>query len=440
MYIRLMLRKSKDHNPNYLCKIVQLNGLRKHSNADRLQCVDIDYQTVITGLDAKDGDTYVYFPVESQISRDFLSHTNSFREKAMNADTEHSGFFEKHCRVKAMKLRGERSMGYIVPASVVSEWAGMDISSEVGAEFDTVNEKLLVKKYVAKTRGARNAKNGKSPALSRLIEGQVHLHVDTENLRRNAHKVEEDDFITISNKVHGTSFWVSNVLVKRKLSLLERIAKFMGIPVIEQEYDLVYGSRRVVKNKHFKDPKLSDHFFGYDLWEDIKDEIGHLIPRGYTLYGEMIGYDKNGKQIQKGYPYGCDVGEHKLQVYRITYTNPDGLVFNLPTSEVVSFCHKRGIGHLEVFEADWAGEILDGYLTLHGLLHDNSVDGTALFIKYLEDKYTEKECSWNPGMPNEGIVVRVERGDEFEAYKLKSFAFLEHESKLADSNEVDIES
>ena len=121
-----MLEISKNANPNYLCKVVQLKNLQKHSNADRLQVVSVDFNNVITGLDAKEGDIYIYFPIESKISKDFLSYTNSFRNKTMNANPEGVGFFEENCRVKAVKLRGEKSMGYIVPARIVEQWSNLD--------------------------------------------------------------------------------------------------------------------------------------------------------------------------------------------------------------------------------------------------------------------------------------------------------------------------
>lgn len=252
-----MITISKNANTNYLCKVVELKGLHKHSNADRLQVVSIDFNNVITGMDAKDGDVYVFFPVESKISKDFLSFTNAFRDKTLNADQEKTGFFEDNCRVRAMKLRGEKSMGYLVPVTEVLSWAGVDEFNVnwVGEEFDTINGKLLVEKYMVKVPVAREPRQGKKPNLSRLVEGQVHLHADTENLRKNAHKINPEDTISITYKTHGTSWWVSNVLVKRKLSWLERIAKRFGAAVQTEEYDLVYGSRRVVKNQYLEDPK-----------------------------------------------------------------------------------------------------------------------------------------------------------------------------------------
>ena len=118
-----MLSISEKANTNYLAKVVDLKNIKKHPNADRLQTVDIDFNTVITGMDAKEGDTYVYFPIECKINKDFLSETNSFRDKELNSDKEQMGFFEENCRVRAMRLRGEKSMGYIVPISVVFNWA-----------------------------------------------------------------------------------------------------------------------------------------------------------------------------------------------------------------------------------------------------------------------------------------------------------------------------
>jgi len=432
-----MLKKSDQFNPNYLAKVVKLKGLQKHSNADRLQTCLIDFQNVITDMKAKDGDIYVYFPVECQINKDFLSKTNSFRDKTLNTEPDEGGFFEKHCRVKAMSLRGERSMGYIVPANHVFEWAGVNKnpSDFVNTEFDTINEKLLLKKYIKKVNkhdGPPN-KKGKKPALSRLIEGQVHLHVDTDNLRKYMSNIKPSDTISITYKTHGTSWWVSNVLVKKKLNWIEKVLLNLGVKIQTEEYDLVYGSRRVVKNKQFEDPKGQDHFYGYDLWKDIKDEIGYKIPKGFTLYGEMIGYDKEGNFIQKPFDYGCRPGEHKLEVYRITYTNPNGVVMELSTPQIVEFCLRNRLNPSYRY---FTGKARDLYPQLHTgeYWHEK-------FISNLEDDYANGERCFrcNNKVPAEGICLRVERLYEYEIYKLKSFEFLEFETKQLDAGESNIE-
>ena len=126
-----MLTTSKDANKNYLAKVVKLEGVTKHSNADRLQTVKIDFNTVITGMDAKDGDIYVYFPVESKINEMFLAETNSYSDKEMNIDSDKKGYFGRKGRVKATRLRGEKSMGYIVPIQTVVKWAGYEYGTAV---------------------------------------------------------------------------------------------------------------------------------------------------------------------------------------------------------------------------------------------------------------------------------------------------------------------
>lgn len=445
-----MLKISKDANPNYLCKVVVLRGVKKHTNADRLQTVEIDFNTVITGMDAKDGDVYVYFPVEGKINKDFLSHTNSFRDKTLNADPEQAGFFEENCRVKAMKLRGEKSMGYIVPSNVVAAWANFDIfAGDAGTEFDTIGGKLLVEKYQVKKKEPRT-KQGKAPQVSRLVEGQVRLHVDTENLRRNAHKIHPKDTISITYKTHGTSWWVSNVLVKRKLNWLERLSQKLGLRIQDKEYDLVYGSRKVVKNKGFDDPKGKDHFFGYDLWEDIKNYVGEDLPEGYSLYGEMIGYDRNGSAIQRGFDYGCRPEgtafdeadpQSKLEVYRVTHTNPQGIVTELNYPQMVQFCDKLGLKTPYLYFYGKAEDWLSTFTEAAYLGLDDIEGFQELFVHKLEETYNEKDCFMcATGIPEEGIVVRKENLFSCESYKLKSFRFLEWESKELDRGEVDIES
>ena len=249
----MSLQISKNANPNYLAKVVKLKGLQKHPGADRLQTVVIDFQTVITGMEAKEGDIYIYFPVECTINTSFLSITNSFRDKTFNDDSEKTGFFESNGRVKAVRLRGEQSCGYLVPKNVVEDFANFLIhDSFVGTEFDTINGIKLLEKYVIKESVSGANKNKTASKLSRLVEGQVRLHVDTENLRKNVHKIKPSDLISITYKTHGTSYWVGNVLVKKQLNWFEKLAKKIGLNIVDTEYDLIYGSRNVVKNANSK--------------------------------------------------------------------------------------------------------------------------------------------------------------------------------------------
>lgn len=438
-----MIEMSKEANPNYVCKVVKLENLRKHNNADRLQIATVDFQDVVVGLDVNVGDLFVFFPAESKINADFLSHTNSFREKTLNQDSEKAGFFESKGRVKAIKLRGEKSMGYLAPVSQFDSFIGSEIDwgALINEEFDTINGIKIVSKYVVYSEKRDRDKQGKSPALTRLIDGQVHLHVDTENLRKNVHKLNLDDTISITYKTHGTSWWVGNVLVKKRLSFAERILNRIGFDMPEREYDLVYGSRRVVKNKYFEDPKASQHFYGYDLWKDIRNELEGKIPKGYTLYGECLGFTQEGKEIQKGYDYGCSPGQFKIEVYRITHTTEDGLVTELTYPQIVEFCERSGLTPSYKFFYGSVRELAclnpDDDATFFSLPPENWREN---LVRMLESKYNEKDCFMCINkVPEEGIVVRKDSLFSCEPFKLKSFRFLEWETKQLDEETVNLE-
>lgn len=444
-----MLEIKNTENTNYLAKVVTISQLKPIEGADRIQIAVVDFNDVVVSKEVQIGDVMVYFPVECAINLDFLSFTNVFRNPELNKDQETKGFFEDKGRVKAIKMMQGRvkSAGYLVQSFHVSAWANYDIfPDDSGTRFDSIGGKLLVTKYEIKKKEPRT-KEGKKPKVSRLIEGQVTLHPKTDNLRHNPHMISPEDLISITYKTHGTSWWVANVLVKRKLSWLERLGQRLGLNIQDSEYDIVYGSRRVVKNESLDDPKQKDHFYGYDLWEDIKNHVADRVPKGFTLYGEMIGFDRNGGYIQKGYDYGCipnghafqrkneDFTQSKLEVYRITQTNADGTQTELTYPEIREFCNKYDLDTPTLFYYGKAGKWLNlkGDFTLQ--------EWQTAFVEELQAKYNDKNCFiCKNEVPEEGVVVRKENFFFFEAYKLKSFDFLEWETKAHDRGESDIES
>lgn len=434
-----MITISKDANRNYLAKIVKLKGLKKHSNADRLQCVIIDFQNVITDMTAKDGDVYVFFPVECEINKDFLSFVNAFREKELNQDQTQVGFFEKNCRVRAVKLRGEKSEGFILPVHKLEEFSRTSIT-DVDVEFDSVNGVVICKKYVVKTQQPKKDKTEqkRKKQVSRIVHGQVNLHVDTANYRKNVHRIMPFDNVSVSYKLHGTSFWVSNVLVKRKLKWYEKVLKKIGVKIDELEHDYVYGSRKVVKNRYMDDSRNGTDFYkstGKSVWAEIADDMKDKLPEGFTVYGEAVGFTSNNIPIQKGFDYGCKQGEKKVFVYRVTFTNSKGYVYNLSTNAVIDFCKRYDLEHVPYFFVGRFNDLVD-------LLSDGVTVDQDNIVNCLEEYFQfDKDCHMcNNKVPREGIVIRKESQFDFEPYKLKSFRFLEWETKQFDKGEVDMES
>lgn len=444
-----MISISKEANNNYLCKIFKIKSLEKHSNADKLQICNVDFQPVITGLDAKIGDVYVYFPVESKINKEFLSFTNSFRESELNFDKTKKGFFEKNCRVRAVKLRNENSCGYIVPIKELIDFTGeQNLDKHINEYFDTINDIKIVEKYVVKQNENKTSfgKSGKTSKVSKIVENQFHFSVDVDNFRRNVDKIKPDMKISTSKKLHGTNFVASHVLVKRDLNFIENVIenklknnKFLSkyLPIIKtEEYGYVFSSRRVVKSVESEEVENKDHFYDFDLWTYVGETyIKGKLPKGYSIYGEIVGYVPNTTSfIQKGYDYGCNEGECKVFVFRVTYTNPEGKVFNLNLNDSKEFCERVGLNFVEIY---YYGKAKDMFPEITTETHWNEN-----FLEALEKKFLEvDDNTCKNKVPFEGIVIRNEENpfNDLEIFKLKSFSFLNYETKMLDSNEENIE-
>lgn len=189
----MKLIKSKKASENYLSKIVNIASFRKHSDPEvnKLKCCTIDGFNIITGIDSQPG-LYVYFPALSCINGDFLAYSNLYRHKELNKDPEQSGMFDDNGRVKAIKLRGEISEGFILPVTVLENYIVSVTNKELenvkeGVEFDAVSDNgkefWISKKYVPKRTYAQGATAGKITkkipgGINRIIDTQFRFHYD----------------------------------------------------------------------------------------------------------------------------------------------------------------------------------------------------------------------------------------------------------------------
>lgn len=186
----MKLTRSKDCNPNYLAKIVQIDSFRPHPNAERLKLATVDGYIISTSIDSAEG-IYIYFPVECVVNSDFLKVNNLYRKADLNLDPTKQGFFEESGRVKCIKLRGLASEGLIMPIYELYKFAGegiaepidsVEMSKLVGTEFDTVNDKLFVWKYVIPTKtsgGGINSSAKEKKKVLNIVDDQFHFHIDT---------------------------------------------------------------------------------------------------------------------------------------------------------------------------------------------------------------------------------------------------------------------
>lgn len=523
-----MLKKSENHNPNYLAKVVKLGKPVQHPNADRLLGWMIDGNRVWTdNVNYKEGDTVVYFPLECQINPLILSQLNLFSSADQNVDKTQKGFFDKNGRVRAIRLRGEPSEGFVLTVNSfekvmwnnkignIANW-NYYLTDYIGKEFDIIFDLAICWKYVpTRTQGAANSKKSPNKWKDIIIENQFRFHYDTEQMKKHMNVINPDTIITITKKNHGTSGISSNVLsniketrfikfIKKSLSLENYLLTFwlalifcmqynnsqsswviwglyfphvitkifnkkyrnfmdqlLCVPDVK-EYNLISASRRVIKGVGDKFTNEGG-YYKFDIWKYITGLYKDRIENGITLYYEIVGYLPDGNMIQKGYDYGClnpisktsewlynnktikltpeekillNYKEHiafKVRVYRITYTTLEGKVIEFSWEQIKDYCRHNDLTPVkEIFTGS-----ARSFLPIQPG-EDIDVWRQAFLNKISQNYFEEHDPECFNKVPAEGVVIRIENGRP-EAYKFKSFLFLEQESKQLDSGEVDTE-
>lgn len=179
------------------------------------------------------------------------------------------------------------------------------------------------------------------------------------------------------------------------------------------------GSRRVILRD------FDGGFYGSNAFrKKYQEYFADKLPKGMTVYGEIAGWidentpimpkcnnskikDKNFRKMygeETIFTYGCQRGENHAYIYRITMTNDDGVVIELPTEETKKWCERLGCDFVP---------ILDKFL------FTTWEDLNERCAKYLDIP----EPLANGSHVTEGVVVRIDNRSKFTAYKTKSFAF-----------------
>ena len=120
-------------NINYCAVVTTIKKIIPLENCDNVVHANVCNCLTIVSKDSKEGDKVLFFPVETQLSEEFLRTNNLYSSPEMNSDYDEKtkkgtkGYFGKNGRVRCVKFRKNASNGYT--ASLESlKFTGFDIN------------------------------------------------------------------------------------------------------------------------------------------------------------------------------------------------------------------------------------------------------------------------------------------------------------------------
>ena len=453
----------------YCAYITTIKELRKHNNADRLQCATIFGNNVIVDLTYKDGQRVIYFPTDGQLSEEFANDNNLVRKKD-DAGNNIGGYLDPEKRnITALKLRGEKSDGLVLPIEVLSKYIDINTLKD-GEQITMLNGHEICKKYIPRSNhrqggstGAGNRTRKKKVPVAPLFSE----HADTEQLAYNLSAFKPGDEIEITLKMHGTSQRTGYLPIFKgyKRTLLDRILRKDGTPIYDWGY--VSGTRRTVLEN------FDGGYYGSNEFREAHSKFfeGKLM-KGESVYYEVVGFTHTGtpimascnnkklndKEFVKQYgeetvfSYGCEpyliskpiynedgdivsrensFHQSDIYIYRMTMTNEDGYVVEYNPDFMRYRCEQMGAKCVPVF---YKGIIPDGQNIVFDMETMEQYEETAGdYVKKIAEDFYDGTDPIGKSHIREGVVVRIINRPKFTAYKHKNFNFKVLEGIIKDT-------
>lgn len=408
--------------------VTTLKNLRKHPNADRLKLGECFGNTVCVDLSYTEGEIGVYISEGAQLSEEFCEENNLCRKKDA-AGNNIGGYLDPNKRnVKTIALRGEKSDGLFLPLSALV-YTGVNLDEvNVGDCVDTLNGHVIATKYVPRRQHREGTYIPKKKKFSVPIAPLFEEHVDTQQLAYNLDRFAPGDLIEITLKLHGTSGRTAHLPTLKgfKKSFLDHIFKREGKPVYDWGY--VSGTRRTVLDpRKESDGYYNDNTFRIDCEKEFEDKLFKNV----TSYYEIVGYTNDGtpimgeakvpKDYQKIYgnkmvfSYGCAPAEHDIYVYRMTMTNEDKDVIEIPPDVMRFYCERMNIKTPPLF--------LRAFIPDQETLNQLGFKTAGNWVYQMAERYANGSDPIDGTHVREGVVVRKVNSPKFEAYKLKNYLF-----------------
>jgi hypothetical protein len=425
---------------SYCAYITKIKDLRKHTNADRLQVGTCFGNSVIVDLRTQEDELGCYFPTDGRLGMEYCETNNLLRKKDAEGN-QIGGYLEVEKRhVSTLKLRGEKSDGLFMPLISLEKFCDITDLKE-GDTITTLNGILICEKYIPKRNPRSQGQNGNKNKNKKIKLESYPLfeeHSDTAQLAYNMYQFKEGDTCYLTLKMHGTSQRSTYTIKEKKYNIpcwLHKILSFLKIDLKpKRSWEFVSGTRRVVLRN------FDNGYYGNDAFrKQWHDFFTGKLWKGITVYYEVVGYTHDNQLImpecdnrktkdkefikQYGdttkFTYGCEIGQNDIYVYRMTMTNEDGDILEIPWEIVKIYCEKMGAKHCPEF--------------------DKFIFTTQEDLMERVNKYVDGVDPVGKTHVREGIVIRIDNREKFTAYKHKNFSFKMLEGIIKADDILDIE-
>jgi RNA ligase (TIGR02306 family) len=357
-------------NQNSVCYIAKINEVRAIEGADNIELVIAGGWNAIT----KKGEF-------NEGALTIIATTDAVIPEALSEKMGVTNYLRKGNRVRTVKLRGVYSECLIIPiiyAKAKSIVEGKDLMEE-----------LSITKYEAPVKQIQLASGRK---IKWRDNQNFHIYYKFPNLKNVAGMFTEEDEVQITRKLHGTNARYG-IVKKSKLTLWDKVKKFLRLADEWVDYEYIYGSHNCEKGSD------TQGFYSTDVWRTIAETYGikerlwkqakkysaEDLGSGLVLYGEIYGAG-----IQKNYEYGLT--DIKFAAFDITingeYCEPDITeviaqdIFLLPHVEVL-------------YEGLWNQEVQDEY-TFNNFIPGTKVPHEGIVIKHVSGERKKVAKVINP--------------------------------------------
>jgi RNA ligase (TIGR02306 family) len=348
-------------NNNSVCYMATVNEIRPIEGADKIELVVVGgWNCIAQKGEQKVGDVVI------------IATTDAVIPETLSDEIGITSYLRKGGRVRTVKLRGVYSECLIIPFKFLHGRANVKEGTDMMEKFGIYKYEPPVK--MVQLAGGKKIRYQDNP--------NFHVYYKFPNLKNVPGMFTEEDTVEITRKIHGTNARYG-IVKKLKLSLWDKIKRFIGFADKWIEYEFVVGSHNVEKGSD------SNGFYDTNVWYeiekkyDIKQKLWDYVKNvlmepeigdGITLYGEIYGAG-----IQKGYDYGLD------------------------TIEFVGFDIKENGEYLHTYNAKLLfRDILE--LPYVEILHYGN------WSQEVQDKFVFNNFIAGTKVPEEGIVIKHHTG------------------------------